>query len=196
MLSALAGTRAFNVGQLAVLLLTWKIGLAALPAELRLGRFTRLRLLAYCVWIGMQPTHFLKGQRTAPGPVPTVYGFLLNVLTGVVLLWLLPRVLPVATPRMIRFWIALIGLGFLELVARCDVWALVFRSMGFPVEKLWDCPIAATSLGDFWGRRWNRIVPGMLREVIFLPVARRAGAGSRCWPCSSTAACTTRCSVS
>ena len=48
--------------------------------------------------------------------------------------------------------------------------------MGFAVEKLWDCPVAARSLGDFWGRRWNRIVPGCLREVIFLPVARRAGA--------------------
>jgi hypothetical protein len=51
-----------------------------------------------------------------------------------------------------------------------------FRAMGFAVEKLWDYPIAATTLGDFWGRRWNRIVPGFLREVIFLPVARRAGA--------------------
>ena len=108
--------------------------------------------------------------------MPTVYGFLLNVLTGVALLWLLPHLLPAATPRMVRFWIALIGIGFLELVARCDFWALIFRAMGFPVEKLWDCPIAATNLGDFWGRRWNRIVPGMLREVIFLPVARRAGA--------------------
>jgi hypothetical protein len=48
--------------------------------------------------------------------------------------------------------------------------------MGFAVEKLWDCPIAATTLGDFWGRRWNRLVPGFLREVIFLPLARRAGA--------------------
>ncbi len=52
----------------------------------------------------------------------------------------------------------------------------MFRAMGFAVEKLWDCPIAATSLGDFWGRRWNRIVSGCLREVIFLPVARLAGA--------------------
>ena len=48
--------------------------------------------------------------------------------------------------------------------------------MGFAVEKLWDCPIAATTLGDFWGRRWNRIVPGFLREVVFLPVCALAGA--------------------
>ncbi len=171
------GTRAFNFGQLVVLMLTWKIASLLCLAPAAWARFTPLRLLAYCCWIGMQPTQFLKGQRTAPGaPVPTVHGFLLNVLAGVALFWLVPRLLPTATPRMIRFWIALIGIGFLELVARCDLWALMFRAMGFPVEKLWDCPMAATNLGDFWGRRWNRIVPGMLREVIFLPAARRAGA--------------------
>jgi hypothetical protein len=171
------GARVFNFGQVAVLLLTWKIAsLLCLPPE-AWARLTRLRLLAYCIWIGMQPKQFLPGQRLAFGaPIPTVAGFLFNVLTGVTLLWLLPLILPVSTPRMIRFWIAFIGVGFLELVARCDLWALIFRWMGFPVEKLWDCPIAATSLGDFWGRRWNRIVPGMFREVVFVPVARRAGA--------------------
>jgi Membrane bound O-acyl transferase family len=171
------GTWAFNIGQGAVLVVTMKIAsLLCLPSG-AWARFTRLRLLAYCVWIGMQPRQFLAGQRTAPGaPVPTVPGLILNVLTGVVLLWIVPRLLPAATPRMIRFWIALIGLGFLRLLAQLDFGALIFRAMGFPVEKAWDYPIAATSLGDFWGRRWNRIVPGMLREVIFLPVARRAGA--------------------
>jgi alginate O-acetyltransferase complex protein AlgI len=170
-------TRVFNFGQIAVLMLTWKIAsLLCLPPA-AWARLTRLRLLAYCVWIGTQPKQFLPGKRLAAGaPVPTVPGFLFNVLTGVALLWILPYLLPASTPRMVRFWIALIGLGFLELVARCDFWALVFRAMSFPVEKLWDCPIAATSLGDFWGRRWNRMVPGILREVIFMPVARRAGA--------------------
>lgn len=47
--------------------------------------------------------------------------------------------------------------------------------MGFAVEKLWDGPIAATGLGDFWGRRWNRIVSGFLREAAFVPLSRRAG---------------------
>src|SRR5262249_4312065 len=41
---------------------------------------------------------------------------------------------------------------------------------------LWHNPVAATSLADFWGRRWNRIFSGMLREVLFLPLARRIGA--------------------
>src|SRR5215213_44666 len=125
----------------------------------------------------MQPRQFLKGARASvDAPVPTVRGVLMNVVAGAALLLLAPRVLPAATPRAVRFWVALVGFGMLFLVARLDFWALIFRWMGFAVEKLWDCPVAATSLGDFWGRRWNRIVSGFLREVIFTPVARRAGA--------------------
>jgi hypothetical protein len=171
------GTNAFNFGQIAVLVTTWKIAsLLCLPRK-AWARFTPLRFLAYCVWCGMQPRQFLVGQRTALGaPIPTWAGWFLNAVTGAVLLWLVPRLLPVGTPWAIRFWIALVGLCFLRLIALLDFYALVFRAMGFAVEKLWDCPVAARSLGDFWGRRWNRIVPGCLREVIFLPVARRAGA--------------------
>jgi Membrane bound O-acyl transferase family len=170
------GGRAFDLGLFAVLLVTWKVAslIGLTPGDW--SRLTRLRLLAYLVWPGMQPRQFLKGQRTAAdAPVPTVPGFFLNVLTGAALFWLAPRLLPVATPRAVRLGIALTGFVFL-LIARFDFWALIFRAMGFAVEKLWDCPVAATSLGDFWGRRWNRIVSGLLREVIFLPLARRAGA--------------------
>jgi hypothetical protein len=171
------GTTAFNWGQLVVLLATWKIAsLVCLPPR-AWARFTPLRFLAYCVWIGMQPGQFLVGQKTAArAPIPTVSAWALDAMTGAVLLWLVPRILPVGTPWAVRFWIALVGFCFLFLIARLDFWALIFRAMGFAVEKLWDCPIAAKTLGDFWGRRWNRIVPGFLREVIFLPVARRAGA--------------------
>jgi alginate O-acetyltransferase complex protein AlgI len=92
------------------------------------------------------------------------------------LLWVVPRLLPATTPRPIRIWIALIAVGFLSLIARFDLYALVFRAMGFAVEKVWHCPVAATSLNEFWGQRWNRIVSGFLREVVFFPIARLAGA--------------------
>jgi Membrane bound O-acyl transferase family len=170
-------TSAFNVGQFVVLGATCKIAsLLCLPTE-AWGRFTPLRFLAYCVFIGMQPRQFLIGQRTAANaPIPTLAGIIGNAFIGAALLWLVPRVLPAGTPWTFRFWIAIAGFCFLFLFARFDFHALIFRAMGFAVEKLWDCPIAATTLGDFWGRRWNRIVPGFLREVVFLPVSRRAGA--------------------
>jgi len=171
------GDRAFDYGQLIVLLATWKVAsLLVLPAG-SWRRFTPLRFLAYCVWPGMQPWQFLAGARSPAGaPVPTLRGFLLNIAAGLALLLLAQRFLPAATPRAIRLWVGLVGLGFLGLVARLDFWALIFRAFGFAVEKLWDCPIAATSVGEFWGRRWNRIVSGFLREVVFVPLARRVGA--------------------
>lgn len=169
--------RTFNYAQIIALLASWKVAsLLCLPPA-SWGRLTPLRLLAYCLWWGMQPRQFLAGEKTAPGaPAPTVSGLLLNALTGAALLLLVPRALPAATPLALRFWIALAGLAFLSLLARLDLYALVFRLMGFPVEKLFDNPAAAATLGEFWGHRWNRIVSGLLREVVFFPVARRAGA--------------------
>jgi D-alanyl-lipoteichoic acid acyltransferase DltB (MBOAT superfamily) len=69
-----------------------------------------------------------------------------------------------------------VGFTFLVLFMRFDIGAMIFRAMGFAVEKVMNCPVAATTLGEFGGRRWNRIVSGMVREVIFFPVARRVGA--------------------
>src|SRR5262245_60015013 len=123
----LMSSRAFNYGQLAVLLGTWKVAsLLCLPTE-AWRRFTPLRFVAYCVWPGMQPRQFLAGARApANAPVPTVRGFLINVATGAALLRLAPRLLPAATPRAVRFWVALVGFCMLFLVARLDFWALVF----------------------------------------------------------------------
>jgi alginate O-acetyltransferase complex protein AlgI len=53
---------------------------------------------------------------------------------------------------------------------------MIFRALGFGVERFFYCPIASTSVAEFWGVRWNRLVSGFLREVIFQPLARRAGA--------------------
>ncbi len=125
----------------------------------------------------MQPRQFCKGQATAArAPVPSILGIVENAAVGAALLWLVPRLLPAATPLSIRFGIALVGYGFLTLFARLDFAALIFRAMGFAVERAMDCPVAAMTLGEFWGKRWNRIASGLLREVIFLPVARWAGA--------------------
>ena len=38
-------------------------------------------------------------------------------------------------------------------------------------------PVAARSLGEFWGRRWNLAFSAVARERIFKPLARRWGAG-------------------
>ncbi len=192
------GTSAFNYGQLAVLLVTWKIAsLICLPPGAWV-RLTPLRLLAYCIWYGMQPKQFLEGEVTAArAPVPSVSGILLNALTGSALLWLVPRLLPVATPLTVRFWIALVGFCFLSLFARPDFVALIFRRvMGFPVERIMDCPVAATTLGEFWGQPGTASSRGWSERSSSSPWRVGSARGSPCSPCSSTVAFTTRSSAS
>lgn len=44
---------------------------------------------------------------------------------------------------------------------------------GYTVEPTQRAPILATSLADFWGRRWNAIVRRWLAAVVYIPFARR-----------------------
>lgn len=135
------------------------------------------RMLAYLIWPGMQPAQFLPERVPAASDIaPTPLGVLLNLMTGLLFLYAIPTLMPPQTPFFLRVWSGLIGAAFLLLIVRFGLAALLWRAMGFAVEKLWHCPIAAVSLGDFWGQRWNRVMSGLLREVVFLPLARRVWA--------------------
>jgi hypothetical protein len=148
--------------------------IALTPEERR--QWTWRRLVAFFLWIGLQPRPFLRGYAlSGTEPRPTWRGFLLNVLTGAVLVWGVAWLLPEGTPPLVRAWIGLIGVAWMRLFGGFDLWALIFRLMGFPVEKVFVNPLSATSLRDFWGRRWNRIMSGMMRDLLFTPLARRVG---------------------
>jgi hypothetical protein len=48
-----------------------------------------------------------------------------------------------------------------------------YRLVGVALPRINDFPIRSTSLAEFWGRRWNRVVAGWLRDYLFFPLARR-----------------------
>jgi len=62
----------------------------------------------------------------------------------------------------------------------CDVLPWLLRWAGFAVPLLFDRPWAATSLADFWSRRWNLAFVEMNQRLFLRPVYRRFGKrGSR-----------------
>jgi hypothetical protein len=175
------GNAALTRGQWFALMMVVYFSLFKIAALIALtpdGRrqWTWRRLLAFFIWIGLQPRPFLRSYSPpADQPRPTWRGFVLNLATGIVLLLGVPWGLPAGTPLLARAWVGLIGVAFARLFAGFDFWAVIFRLIGFPVEKVFVNPLAATSLRDFWGRRWNRIMSGMLRDLLFVPLARRVG---------------------
>jgi hypothetical protein len=62
---------------------------------------------------------------------------------------------------------------FLDLFFPCI--ALAVGALGMETEPQFDRPYLASSLRDFWGRRWNLMVSAILRPSVYDPVRARAG---------------------
>ncbi|XP_028768338.1 long-chain-alcohol O-fatty-acyltransferase-like [Neltuma alba] len=60
-------------------------------------------------------------------------------------------------------------LGLELVLALCAAPARVF---GFQIEPQFNEPYLSTSLQDFWGRRWNLMVTGILRPTVYDPIRR------------------------
>lgn len=69
------------------------------------------------------------------------------------------------------------GLGALTMYALAEALEGLFRGLlgllGAVSPPLHRAPIAARSLREFWGERWNLVVHRWLRAHCFLPLARR-----------------------
>lgn len=76
------------------------------------------------------------------------------------------------TPPPLRW---LLGVAFLYFAAEALSHALrlVLRAAGAEAPPLHRTPIAARSLREFWGERWNLVVSRWLRAHCYMPLARR-----------------------
>ncbi|KAG7648464.1 putative long-chain-alcohol O-fatty-acyltransferase 9 [Arabidopsis thaliana] len=69
----------------------------------------------------------------------------------------------------------LLGLCFLHLYVELEILlgplkVLLSMALGCDLEPQFNKPYLATSLQDFWGRRWNLMVSSVLRSGIYNPV--------------------------
>lgn len=73
-------------------------------------------------------------------------------------------------------WLTVGGLLLLVHFGWADVLSYFMRQRGFPVRRLFRPPEKATSLNDFWTRRWNRAFVEM-DQILFMPALRRSTGG-------------------
>ncbi|KAG6639104.1 hypothetical protein CIPAW_10G077800 [Carya illinoinensis] len=71
----------------------------------------------------------------------------------------------------------------LAMLVRVHDYTLAQALLGLELEPQFDEPYLSTSLQDFWGRRWNIMVTGILRPAVYEPVLHVATRvmGSRRW---------------
>jgi len=127
-------------------------------------------------WPGLDPVPFLA-TGTPQNSTPSLRDLatpLIELAVGAMLLWgLSPRAAGVSD--LLQGWIGLVGIALLLHFGVFRVLQWAWNRGGVAVRPIMDAPLRATSLEEFWGRRWNRAFRDFSHAWIFRPAARRLG---------------------
>jgi D-alanyl-lipoteichoic acid acyltransferase DltB (MBOAT superfamily) len=134
--------------------------------------------------LGWQPRLFV----TLGGPPRTGAGALLwngvwRLLVGagcVVAagtIWAVATVLPETRRLLVATLVLLTGLSLMLHFGVFNILAGLWRFAGVACGSLFRAPLRSTSLGEFWGRRWNLALGEMTAIAVYRPLAGRLGNG-------------------
>ncbi len=134
------------------------------------------RLAGYVfLWPGLDAAAFC-GTKDAPRPpVREWIWATAKTAFGAGLIWLGARLAWPVHPACAA-WIAMVGLVFLLHFGAFHLASLCWREAGVNAAPIMRSPIGATSLGRFWGGRWNRAFTDWMQPHLFVPLAKRLGA--------------------
>ena len=140
------------------------------------GRSKLPHSLAYLLaWPGMDAGSFLRKGATTPKPTALGWCFAaVKALLGIGLIWRVVGLVQEKHP-LLAGWVGLAGLAFLLHFGSFDLLALLWRQAGFNATPIMRAPILATSLTEFWGKRWNAAFHQLAHAYAFQPLRRRVG---------------------
>lgn len=139
--------------------------------------------LAYLLaWPGMDARTFLLPPRRAVSP-PSIHewGFAVSKLLAGTSLVVVASTRFADWPPLVRGWIGMIGIVLTLHFGLFHLLSCGWRAVGLPAVPLMDWPLTATSLGEFWGQRWNRAFRDLTHDFVFQPLRLRLGATAALW---------------
>ncbi len=135
------------------------------------------RILAYVfAWVGMDPRPFLVGQGRSTPRVPHsgLASSLCSLIVGALIL-VFAASNPAHLQDQLRAGLGLIGLACVLHFGLFKLVAWFWSNMGIAVAPVMNAPLQATSVNDFWSRRWNLAFRDLARVTVYRPVSRLAG---------------------
>jgi hypothetical protein len=135
------------------------------------------RCFAYLfLWPGMDARRFLVLSPWSDKPVPSSWAWAFaKTAFGAGLVWGVARL---TGHGLLAGWIGMVGFIFLLHFGLFAALALFWQRLGICAQPLMNCPIAANSLGDFWGKRWNSGFRDIVFGLMFIRLAKRFGTTS------------------
>jgi len=133
------------------------------------------RSLGYLLlWPGMDAKSFFDSSRQIERPglheglwaaVKVVLGLILVVVA----------VLLVDQHRIMAGWVGMAGIVFTLHFGLFHLLSVIWRRAGIDAPAIMDAPVLASSLSDFWGRRWNLAFRDLAHTFVFRPFVGRLG---------------------
>jgi len=126
-------------------------------------------------WPGMDAASFLDpNRRSAPIEQKEWLWAAAKTACGAALLWGAARRANIA-PSLLTGWAGMVGMILILHFGTFHLLSLVWRSAGVDAPPIMQSPLSATSLSDFWGRRWNLGFRQLTHRLIFTPARARLG---------------------
>ncbi len=126
----------------------------------------------FFAWPGLNaPRFFTTTDCKAPAAREWLFAFTKTILGGCLFFFVAPAVL--STDELTAGWIALVGVVFMLHFGSFHLLALYWRIQGRDVRPIMNWPILATSVSDFWSKRWNLAFRDYAHPFLFKPLARK-----------------------
>jgi hypothetical protein len=101
---------------------------------------------------------------------------LAKLLFGIALTaWAIARLDSTSPPLPVVAWIGMLGIIFALHFGLFHLLSCAWRAGGVDAPPIMRAPIAARSLAEFWGERWNLAFAESARRFVLRPLARRWG---------------------
>jgi Membrane bound O-acyl transferase family len=126
-------------------------------------------------WPGMDAAGFLDPEKHVRRPEWNEWLWAIaKTAFGALLLWGVARRIP-ASRELLTGWVGMLGIILVLHFGTFHILSLLWRSAGVDARPIMQAPLSATSLSDFWGRRWNLGFRQLTYRLIFQPVRSRSG---------------------
>lgn len=134
------------------------------------------RSVAYLLaWPGMDAESFLASTESAPPPgLWNWFWAAFETGLGVILFWVVARILPQGQP-LLRGWVGMLGLVLLLHFGTFQIVALFWQRLGVSARPIMSAPLRSESLGEFWGKRWNLGFRQLSHDLVFGPLHKNLG---------------------
>ncbi len=130
---------------------------------------------SYFLWIGMNPHEF---SFSSPPSLTTQkkehIKAIVEIMAGLTIIVIISH-FGEALPESVLGIAKLLSVTFLFYFGAFRCLAIFFQRNGRGVRALMNDPYKARSLSEFWGQRWNRSFPYIMRTYVYGPIKKIAG---------------------